>query len=87
MDGNDPVNMIGDPQVEMNDDWRGIPTTRQGKKARSAWIGRNAFNFPEGKYHLHARWLKGTVQWVLSGRGSALCKEEGRCRIVQITNE
>lgn len=78
------MNMIGHPEIDDDPrDWQ-IPPTFKGKKARAEWIGRHAFKFQPGKWHLHARWLKGEIVWVLSSRGSPLCKQEGRCRIVEI---
>lgn len=53
-------------------------------KTKEEWLRLNTFQFPDGKWHLHSRYLKGDMVWVLSGRRSKLCKLEGRCRIVEI---
>lgn len=66
-------------------DWH-IPSTRKGPTARSEWVGKHSWKFPEGTYHMHARYLKGEIMWVISTRASALCKVEGRCRVVTIND-
>lgn len=80
------MEMIGKPEITWDESYKDyqIPSTYSSKGSRSEWIGRHAFNFPDGQYHLHARYLKGEVVWVLSGRASPVCKVAGRCRIVEI---
>lgn len=74
-----------DWEKQEQDDWR-MPSTYAGREKRSEWVGRVAWQFPEGQYHLHARYLKGDVQWVLVGRKTGVCKVPGRCRLVEVKN-
>lgn len=79
------MNMIGHPEIPEEDyrDYQ-IPSTYAPKGSRSEWIGKHAWQFPPGEYHLHARYLKGEIMWVLSSRGSPICKIEGRCKKVNL---
>lgn len=60
----------------------GLP--HPGTIGRRKWIGRNAPVFSEGIWHLHAILERGIVKWELVGKATGVCKQEGRCKIVEI---
>lgn len=62
-----------------------IPWNSEEMKSRDDWKRISTWQFPDGWYHLHSRYLKGDMIWVLSSRASPICKLEGRCRIVSIS--
>lgn len=70
--------------------WRGYRANgydeqpKAGTKARRNWIGRQASAVEPGEYHLHALYNRGRVMWVVTGKGSPLCKQPGRCQRVVI---
>lgn len=76
------MNMIGGHYPEMDEEWRdyAIPNTYAGTAKRNEWIGKHTpFEVKNDEYHLHAKYLKGVVQWVLTTRASGICRQEGRC--------
>lgn len=61
------------------------PLPEAGTAGRRKWIGRNASPVNDGKWHLHALLNRGRVQWVLTSVGSGVCKQPGRCKLIELT--
>lgn len=60
------------------------PTPQAGTGGRRKWIGRNSPLVINGEWHLHALFNRGTIRWTLTGKGSALCSQPGRCKRIRL---
>lgn len=72
----------GNPVPNAKPGWQ-VPSA--GTEGRKYWLGRHQPFLPsDGYVHLHVQLHKGQPRWIISPRGSSVCRIPGRCLKVHI---